>query len=175
MANQTDPTRAALEALYFSFGHKDTGNPANRKGNQAKTDIITHNQDVRDALTLARNVIYGKHSPAPWTAQQDCRSIKNTGIFDGNNPDPQGNQNAWGIYNQETRIAVMHETTAIMPQDEINANARLIAAAPELLDALERVTDFMHAALSDTIHDDADGLQHYEQIARAAIAKARGQ
>lgn len=63
MSNQTDPTRAALEALYFSFEHKDTGNPANRKGNQAKTDIITHNQDVRDALTLARNVIYNKHTP----------------------------------------------------------------------------------------------------------------
>ena len=114
MSNQTDPTRAALEALYFSFGHKDTGNPANRKGNQAKTDIITHNQDVRDALTLARNVIYNKHTPDKTTDA-------------------------------------------------------------ELLDALECVTDFMHAALSGTIHADADGLQHYEQIARAAIAKARGQ
>ena len=49
--------------------------------------------------------------------------------------------------------------------DELNANARLIAAAPELLEALEALLDY------------ENGIQKAkaEQMARAAIAKAGGE
>ncbi len=47
-----------------------------------------------------------------------------------------------------------------MPAVEVVANARLIAAAPELLEALECLLEMGHAKAGD--------------LARAAIAKARG-
>jgi len=45
---------AALKTLMDAFIHTE-GNP---KGNKAKTDIITHNPDVRAALNNARQVIW---------------------------------------------------------------------------------------------------------------------
>ena len=54
--------------------------------------------------------------------------------------------------------------------DQLKANARLIAAAPELLDALEMCTKAMASVLPDfNPYDQAA----YEK-ARAAIAKATG-
>ena len=47
------------------------------------------------------------------------------------------------------------------PGDELEANARLIAAAPELLEALECLLEMGHAKAGD--------------LARAALAKARGE
>lgn len=56
---------------------------------------------------------------------------------------------------------------------ELDANARLIAAAPDLLEALEDL--LMHACIADASPDDKDEIdQSYERAARAAIAKALG-
>jgi hypothetical protein len=55
--------------------------------------------------------------------------------------------------------------------DEQNANARLIAAAPELLEALRAITDQLER-IGDTRYD-KDG--QYIDAARAAIAKATGE
>lgn len=115
-----------------------------------------------------------KHTPAPWNDEhvtiiyyaphkadtQEC-------IIIGNNMDATNND--W--------IALVPHST-----DEDKANARLIAAAPELLEALTRLTGAaadldalthnltlpgeVNAALSD--------LYQSFQNARAAIAKAEG-
>ena len=79
-----------------------------------------------------------KHTPGPWTYEQ----ISN---------------NAYVI--DENGSAVMLYRN---PDDEMKANARLIAAAPELLEALEWAVD--------NPHDDA----YWISQARAAIAKAKG-
>lgn len=76
-------------------------------------------------------------TPGSWKAQQDCRSYRNNGIFNGQNPDPQGNQNAWAIYGNGSRIAVLEEAESWRSQNEVNANARLMAAAPDLLEAVK--------------------------------------
>jgi hypothetical protein len=55
-----------------------------------------------------------------------------------------------------------------LSEAETHANARLIAAAPELLDALESLEMFMR----DCMTEDAD-LDVWK-LARAAIAKAKG-
>jgi hypothetical protein len=106
-----------------------------------------------------------------WKAQQDCRSYKNTGIFDGENPDLQGNQNAWGIYAENGRIAVMEEATPWNPQDQVNTNARLIAAAPELLEACQYVVKWHRE------HDSGEGELFgldFVTTCIAAIRKAKG-
>jgi hypothetical protein len=56
------------------------------------------------------------------------------------------------------------------PGDEAVANARLIAAAPDLLAALRELADVSRAYLE---HMDAEDLAALE-AARAAIAKAEG-
>ena len=67
-----------------------------------------------------------------------------------------------------TTVAQMIEWMQTLPQDaivECKANARLMAAAPDLLDALE----FVMNRLVDKHEDDIAA-----QKARAAIAKATG-
>lgn len=66
----------------------------------------------------------------------------------------------------EYPVAWVQGTSAHEP--EAAANARLIAAAPELLEALVKIAD-----MTD-VEADFDGFQA-RQIARTAIAKATGQ
>lgn len=64
---------------------------------------------------------------------------------------------------------------ALHLRDDTAANARLIAAAPELLGELVKITDAYAEAMKDA------GVTHYPEAlavvrhARAAIAKARGE
>ena len=73
-----------------------------------------------------------------------------------------------------SHIARLHpEWMTSRDSDEVWANARLIAAAPELLEALERLAD-CHEAHSDGGICNED---HFELglVVGVAIAKARGQ
>ena len=53
------------------------------------------------------------------------------------------------------------------------ANARLIAAAPELLEALQRIEEYWNQDQNETAM--ADACWHAINTARAAIAKATGE
>lgn len=53
---------------------------------------------------------------------------------------------------------------------QVRANARLISAAPELLEALETLTEFCHRYCAES-----SGKSLYVNNARAAIAKAAGE
>lgn len=102
-----------------------------------------------------------KHTPAPWRVssespriiQKDYRAIgSDAGFLIAST---MGHDNS-GFYASE---------------QEADANARLIAAAPELLEALEACTKAMASVLPD--------FNPYDQAAydkaRAAIAKAKGE
>ena len=72
------------------------------------------------------------------------------------------------------QVAAVAEMLGIRPHWEPEANARLIAAAPELLEALEALAK----ACNDNHdgHDDSICRVHVEVvIAERAIAKARGE
>ncbi len=84
-------------------------------------------------------------------------------------------------------VTVVHSSydTSVERDSELNrlkmpvvpdANARLIAAAPDLLEALEKVYEAMkwHPVFSETYQSDKGWRYNPEGVASAAIAKARG-
>lgn len=89
-----------------------------------------------------------QHTPAPWKIDAECSAV-------GNN---------FCIHDTVDNLHIA-ETLQIFGQDE--ANARLIAAAPELLYALENLLAVKNCE-GGTMFDS-------DEIARAAIAKARGE
>lgn len=93
-----------------------------------------------------------KHTPGPWHSR------------------PVGFRGHMEIFTaSDDLIAALHL------RDDTAANARLIAAAPELLGELVKITDAYAEAMKDA------GVTHYPEAlvvvrqARAAIAKARGE
>jgi len=93
-----------------------------------------------------------KHTPGPW-AIVTGQGWRNAAI----RPIVMGQQS-------------QHTLARILPNDDCEANARLIAAAPELLEALKGLL----ADISDyqTTNNLGGQRNHWQVIARAAIAKA---
>lgn len=58
--------------------------------------------------------------------------------------------------------------------DEIRANCHLIAAAPDLLEALENLEVLLDLIASDESVNSEYQINDFKDIARAAIAKAKG-
>lgn len=83
----------------------------------------------------------------------------------------------WGILDERGTIGVTVHTKrlSLIGEDEIiehaEANARLIAAAPEMLDAME---GFVHLYDAGVEFDEAR-LRKTALVFRAAIAKAKGE
>lgn len=67
-----------------------------------------------------------------------------------------------------------NEKDALSPDPEQEANARLIAAAPELLEALRMVDDFEAYVINEAAPDISTRNKAWIKQARAAIAKAEG-
>lgn len=116
------------------------------------------------------------HTPGPWKAQRDIRHQLNTGTLTDDSP------KAWAVYGQSKRVACISETLGVDwdKDTQAEANAHLIAAAPELLAALEYVasvlnmTDPEHEDFADSGADTVQALCEGEARIRAAIAKAKG-
>ena len=87
------------------------------------------------------------HTPGPWLADHDCDIRTEAG----------------------TPIAYLAQTVA-MATEEAEANARLIVAAPELLEALEALLREFNQSLPD-----ARERERARKNARAAIARAKGE
>jgi hypothetical protein len=107
----------------------------------------------------------GKHLPGPWFLEwdKDCESFQ---IYDAQ---PDENDEVF------MTIATVHVGERPSSQAHQPANARLIAAAPELLAALRLG---MQWSEDDGYPDDdatlSVGERLFRQAARAAIAKAEG-
>ena len=105
------------------------------------------------------------HTPGPWT------SVPNG----GDDPDERalfvGKNDAYGDF------TVIADCRSKFVAGEIGgdeaSNARLIAAAPELLTALEEIVSWGEQATGNSM--DAGNARECARIARAAIAKARGE
>ena len=105
------------------------------------------------------------HTPGPWIAQKDIRHSANTGSL------PSGPL-WWAVYGR-SRILKMEEPAPWLSEGEQEANARLVAAAPDLLAALQNARNVLAALATGqlkSIDRDSSALGQ----ARAAIAKAEG-
>ena len=105
-----------------------------------------------------------KHTPGPW-------SITNT-IMGSVDPVTLPSSVIAPPYGSVDTICVFSFMTKKKPHDEQQANARLIAAAPDLLAALRLLLDGLQTYAPEFLH----GLPKadYIRAARAAIAKAEG-
>ncbi|MFN7640447.1 MAG: hypothetical protein ACK5PR_01730 [bacterium] len=100
----------------------------------------------------------------------------------------KGNNGVCDTWQVEVKTPTLHGTiadcgfiTAIYadgtkkPKEQHLANARLIAAAPELLEALERVQELLQSAVAADDSHSADELGQAENILSVAINKAKGE
>jgi hypothetical protein len=99
-----------------------------------------------------------KHTPGPWTDHglavcDDRRKLISQGVFDATD------QTVWNSLFEESEISY----------EAASANARLIAAAPDLLAALESIAAYKDRPLDQRSIMDAAGMC---QTAIDAIAKA---
>lgn len=100
------------------------------------------------------------HTPGPWKVTHDDYA----GHYDVSTFDPQ--------MGSEAIAQVFYVANA--PGGRGEADARLIAAAPELLEALEKMLSLLNAVCA--LSDDNYARDDWQDVlnANAAIAKARG-
>ncbi len=98
-----------------------------------------------------------KHTPGPWKAR-DCFT--------------NGQPVEYAIETRDAWLASVHITGPKNGFDceEAEANARLIAAAPELLEALKKVLPLVESLVLD-----GEPYMNEQEEARDAIAKATGE
>lgn len=103
---------------------------------------------------------HAKHTPGPWRVETQTMNGQaiNSELFP---------------FQIESEDWVICEVYGDVPQIDAGANARLIAAAPELLDALQGLL----ADIQDyqRINNLGGENNHWQVIASAAIAKALGE
>jgi hypothetical protein len=99
-----------------------------------------------------------KHTPGPWVA--------NGNIVKAND--------CYGPWVADTDVMLRHKPNKQhVSHAEQRENAKLIAAAPDLLDVAESAVEFIEAALFGSVHD--ENARHYAGRLRDAIAKAKGE
>ena len=91
-----------------------------------------------------------QHTKGPWQ-------------FGSSNDDSVYKRNIGGSDGYHVAVASSRE------DDEVDANARLIAAAPDLLEALQSIVDM------DVAYQRGPKVEDAVEVARAAIAKATGE
>ena len=101
-------------------------------------------------------------TPGPWYASVNLRGMKCTSP--GIDIDAADNSN----------VALAHHEASDRPESETRANARLIAAAPDLLAALQALLNRQSQLCMDENHryDHYAAWEASQEAARAAIAKA---
>lgn len=109
-----------------------------------------------------------KHTPGPWRVEAGT-----TLIWGNCNPDDHSTR-GMGYPIAEARINPSGNWSTGPYADEGEANARLIAAAPDLLEALESIVLMQAENRGDGVKTHL-ALSHLCVTAQAAIARARGE
>lgn len=97
-----------------------------------------------------------EHTPGPWRAE------------------PRDGPN-WRVHSEDYgTIAYLADPYHAAPKGEIEANARLMASAPDLLEAAKTANAFLRWLAQEGKCGDMDGWCVAQQEVSAAIAKAEG-
>lgn len=113
-----------------------------------------------------------KHTPAPWTVNHD--DGETIGILGNNGKNARGQQYVAAI--QYSEKAQAEYLPNIPSHNEARANARLIAAAPELLAILELAARYLkHPDVLEITKQMAMSGEALNERIDAAIAKATGE
>ena len=107
---------------------------------------------MEQSSLMLRGVIMSKHTPGPWLKHDG--SI--TALYEGYGVGPVCHYNVSGVVETDT------------------ANANLIAAAPELLEALEILWGKYHH-LANQVESAPKGEKELVRLINDTIAKARGE
>lgn len=109
--------------------------------------IVTEGQAKQPGPSESRSKEVAMHTPGPWrTASYD-------------------NGLTWKVETVEGRLAVASYIAGLRDVDE--ANARLIAAAPDLLEAAKGAVEVLEQVAEDYLRVDADIFALREAIAKA--------
>lgn len=108
------------------------------------------------------------HTPGPWTVNHD--DGESVGILGNNGNNARGQQYVAAI--QYSEAAQKQYLPNIPSHEQAKANARLIAAAPELLQSLELL---LNLAEFDCMDDKSNEWRNEMICARSAAAKAKGE
>ncbi len=103
-----------------------------------------------------------KHTPGPW--RDDPVRDNDTGDFADSRIEIRDDDGGY------IARAFAHTNHGVL-----QANARLIAAAPDLLAALEELSDAVGSTAQATMYHYCRRVREAQEAARAAIAKARGE
>jgi hypothetical protein len=120
-------------------------------------------RESRDNAPFILVPVHSGHTPGPWTASEGCPS-------DVWHVDMPGRSHSVSVSRSES--------DADMAVDEVRANARLIAAAPDLLSVAKMAFDYANDTMGRFIdHWDGEDAESYDALCdacEAAIAKAEG-
>jgi hypothetical protein len=99
------------------------------------------------------------HTPGPW----EIDATSNVGAFE-----------IWGGPLDSNAPQICSDDGDLNRPEECKANASLIAAAPDMLAALQSLDEFAWSAMSADCKEAHDNLSRKLAVMRAAIAKAEG-
>ncbi|HZV36620.1 MAG TPA: hypothetical protein VFB72_18730 [Verrucomicrobiae bacterium] len=100
-----------------------------------------------------------KHTPGPWIADGGYIQSTTAKMFGGG----------------AVIVADPYVSEAFISDEEVDANARLIAAAPELLEALIDARDWLQHIMSEDAEPPLEDTGDVRDKCTDAIAKAKGE
>ncbi len=113
-----------------------------------------------------------KHTPGPWEVKNDLTIFSALGADSGDGYKSHSTD-GWQIADCSESLTFVDGGAMELGHEVKKANARLIAAAPDLLEALEMALNIQQDNYGNATNTHIN-LIGFAQIARAAIAKARG-
>ncbi len=101
-----------------------------------------------------------KHTQGPWHVESDADEF-NQSLWVGSNEGDQGRMIA-------VVADTMQDLNTDLSNDEINANVRLIAAAPELLEAVQMLRDALEIAENANLNPNYSRIEFADKLIRKA-------